>query len=218
VRVAVADDSPHFRAGIEALLASVGAQVLASVENGPALLSAIRQDPPDVAIADMRMPPTKTNEGLLVAHQIKATHRNVGVLVISADDQAPYATEFLAEALPGTGYALKANITERAALRRTLDRLAAGDLVVDSDVARRLAVHPATAARLTSLTEVEQAVLIHAAQRKTAAQIAEVLETSTRAASDLLDGLATKLGIGSSPGVPDLSRQLLIWLVRGSGV
>lgn len=201
MRVAIADDSPHFREGLRALLTSLGVDVAAVVERGADLVSVVMAAPAtapvDVALVDMRMPPTGTDEGLRTARRIKACRPDAAVLVFSADDEAPYAAELLGGALPGTGYALKPNITQRDVLRSTLSRLVRGEIVVDGDVARRLVTRPERAPDLLRLDERERAALVLALR-------GQPVEAG------VLAGLRLKLGL---PAVPGVTRQLLGWLL-----
>jgi DNA-binding NarL/FixJ family response regulator len=146
VRVAIADDSRPFRIGLEALLVSVGVEVSASVGTGAALLEAVCGDPPDVAIVDIRMPPTRTDEGLLAAREIRRRLPEVAVLMLSADQEAFHAARPMVAASRAAGYVLKTTITTREALRAVLDRLATGDTVVDADIAALIAATSALAA------------------------------------------------------------------------
>ncbi|OAA23868.1 response regulator containing a CheY-like receiver domain and an HTH DNA-binding domain [Frankia sp. EI5c] len=166
MRVALADDSPHLRAGLRALLASLGAEVVAVLGRGDDLVDAVTGAPAtapvDVALVDMRMPPTHTDEGLRAARQIQALRPGTAVLVFSADDDAPHAAELLRGAPGGAGYVLKSTITDRDRLRSLLGRLVEGDLIVDGDVARQLLSRLGPTSPMAALDEHQRAALLTA--------------------------------------------------------
>src|SRR3712207_6244717 len=107
MRVALADDSTLFRTGLAMLLDAAGVEVVAQAENGKVLLAAVASDPPDAVILDIKMPPTFTDEGLIVAEHLRRRHPGVGILVLSTYAQASYAIRLLADGMPGLGYLLK---------------------------------------------------------------------------------------------------------------
>ncbi|MCK9900578.1 histidine kinase [Parafrankia colletiae] len=191
MRVALADDSPHLRAGLRALVSSLGAEVVAALGRGNDLVDVVTAAPAaapvDVALVDMRMPPTHTDEGLRTARQIRALRPATAVLVFTADDEAPYAAELLRGAPGGTGYVLKSTITDRERLQSALDRLVAGDIVVDAEVARQVVTLPGAAPVLTRLDDRQQAALLLALQGR------DVNGT-------VLAGLRTALGLAGDTG------------------
>ncbi|ONH54080.1 response regulator [Frankia sp. CcI49] len=206
MRVAIADDSPHLRAGLRALVASVGAQVVAVVGRGHDLVDVVTDapvtEPVDVALVDMRMPPTLTDEGLRAARQIKALRPATAVLVFSADDEAPYAADLLRDSPGGVGYVLKSTITNRDQLRSVLTRLSAGEVVVDNDVARQLLSRPGAAPALAVLDDRQRAALVLAVQGKA---------VSEPVLAGLRDTLGFPLGLGGTAG--PVAAELIAWLL-----
>ncbi|EFC81558.1 response regulator [Parafrankia sp. EUN1f] len=206
MRVAIADDSPHLRAGLRALVASVGAQVVAVVGRGHDLVDVVTDapvtEPVDVALVDMRMPPTLTDEGLRAARQIKALRPATAVLVFSADDEAPYAADLLRDSPCGVGYVLKSTITDRDQLRSVLTRLSAGEVVVDNDVARQLLSRPGVAPALAVLDDRQRAALVLAVQGKA---------VSEPVLAGLRDTLGFPPALGGTAG--PVAAELIAWLL-----
>src|SRR5918992_5771749 len=112
VRVVIADDSVLFREGIAQLLQRAGFEVAGQSDTGEDLMLKVRSYEPDVAIVDIRMPPTQTDEGLRAAREIREKHPEVGVLVLSQHVEPDYALELLAESAEGVGYLLKDRIAD----------------------------------------------------------------------------------------------------------
>lgn len=216
MRVAIAEDSGLIREALGVLLATIDVEVTASVSTGTELLAVIRDDPPDVAIVDMRMPPTKTNEGLLTARSLKSSYPAMGVLVVTAHDTDPFAADLLAYGTAGVGYLRKDNITNKTALKETLDRLAAGQPVIDSDIAARLLARHPDSDRLNSLSERERNTLELMAQGLSNAGIAQRVHLSPKTVEAHIASIFTKLGLPSD--VTDNRRVLavLTWLQAGA--
>ena len=107
MRVMVADDAVLFREGLSGLLAEAGFEVTAKVADGQALLDRVREDPPEVCVVDIRMPPTHTTEGLDTARALRAGHPGVGVLVLSAHIEPEFALALIEDGVQGVGYLLK---------------------------------------------------------------------------------------------------------------
>jgi class 3 adenylate cyclase/CheY-like chemotaxis protein len=139
LRVALADDSVLLREGIARLLGDAGFEVVAQAGDGEALLRAVAETVPDVAIVDIRMPPTHTDEGLQAAARIRAEHPDVAVLVLSQHVEEEYALELLAGNRDGVGYLLKDRVGDVEEFAAAVRRVAAGGLVLDQEVKERLA-------------------------------------------------------------------------------
>ncbi len=212
MRVAIAEDSGLIREALGLLLATIDVEVTASVSTGEELLAVIRDDPPDVAIVDMRMPPTRTNEGLLTARSLKADHPEMGVLVVTAHDTDPFAADLLAHGTVGVGYLRKDNITDKAALRDTLERLAAGQPVIDSQIAARLLARHSASARLNSLTERERGILELMAQGLSNAGIAGRVHLSHKTVEAHIASIFTKLGLPAEASDNRRVLAVLTWL------
>ena len=150
MRVIVADDAALFREGIARLLADAGFEVAATVADADALLDRVEADPPDVAIVDIRMPPTHTTEGLEAAERLHEAHPGMGVLVLSAHVEPHYALRLLESGAAGSGYLLKERVTDLAELTDAVRRVAAGGLVIDPSVVAQLVGRRRTANPLDS--------------------------------------------------------------------
>ena len=138
MRVALADDSALFRNGLELLLRASGVQVTSQASSGDELMANIVPDPPDAVVLDLRMPPTYTGEGIETAAAIRAWDPGVGILVLSTYAEASYAGMLIDAVGHGVGYLLKDNVTDAGNLVAALQRIAAGETVIDPAVVRRL--------------------------------------------------------------------------------
>ena len=145
VRVVVAEDTMLTREGIVHLLKDAGIDVVAEAEDADGLLHHVRLAQPDVAITDIRMPPTHTDEGLVVAQQIRREHPNVGVLVLSQYVEPSYATRLLEDHPERVGYLLKERVFDIAILIDALRRINDGETVIDPTIVSRLLGRPPTA-------------------------------------------------------------------------
>jgi DNA-binding NarL/FixJ family response regulator len=152
VRVVLADDSVLLREGLLRLLEDAGHRVVAAVGDAAALLAAVAEHRPDVAVVDVRMPPAHIDEGLRAALEIRDRHPGVGVLVLSQYVEKSYAAKLMAGAGGGVGYLLKDRVTEVAEFLDSLERIHAGGTVFDPEVVRQLlarTVHLDPLSRLT---------------------------------------------------------------------
>ncbi|HEU4450490.1 MAG TPA: response regulator [Gaiellaceae bacterium] len=139
LRVALADDSVLVREGIALLLEEAGMHVVAQAGAGDELLEQVAGTRPDVAVVDIRMPPTGTEEGLRVAKAIRGLYPEVGVLLLSATLEPAYARELLATGEESVGYLLKDRVADMGEFARALERIAAGEVVLDSNIERDVA-------------------------------------------------------------------------------
>jgi len=195
VRVALADDSLLIRQGLVSLLAAHGLEVTASVATGGALLDAVRVDAPDVCIVDIRMPPTFTDEGITAAAAVRAEFPDVGVLVLSHHIEPSYAMRLITEYPAGTGYLLKERLTDGAILRDSLERIVAGETVIDPTIVGSLMSRNRTADPLDALTERERSVLGLVAEGLTNQAIAERLWITERTVESHVSKIFAKLRI-----------------------
>jgi DNA-binding NarL/FixJ family response regulator len=212
MRVAIAEDSGVMREALVEALTRSGARVLAAAADGEALLAAVAGEPPDVAIIDMRMPPTRTDEGLVTARRLWAAHPRTAVLVWSADPAAPYAADVLVAAEAGVGYLLKDNVMDRSVLVDVLNRLAAGQVVVDPEVEAILAANRSRTERLRALSDREREILSLMAEGLSNADIGRRAFLSVKTIETHIAAVFTKLGLGAGSGGNRRVRAVLTWL------
>ena len=198
MRVVIADDSVLLREGLVRLLEESGAEVLAQSGTADDLLRHVAMHHPDVAIVDIKMPPTNTDEGLRAAKQIRDKHPEVGVLVLSQYVEPGYALELLGESAEGVGYLLKDRISDVedfcAAVRRVADGGSALDPAVVSElVGRRRRDDP-----LEELTPREREVLELMAEGRSNQAIAEKLVVTPRAVEKHVTSIFGKLRLPAS--------------------
>jgi DNA-binding NarL/FixJ family response regulator len=208
VRLILADDSTLLREGLVRLLADEGHEVAAAVGDAAALLAAVDADPPDVAVVDVRMPPTHTDEGLRAALELRERHPRVGVLVLSQYVERRYATELLAaETGPGgVGYLLKDRVADVEEFLDALERVGTGRTAFDPEVVRRLLARSTHTDPLARLTPRERDVLHAMAQGHTNAAIAERLFVSLSAVEKHINAIFDKLDLSGTAGY---SRRVL---------
>lgn len=206
MRVFLAEDSTLLREGLVRLLAEAGHDVVAATADAGALLAAVAADPPDVVVADVRMPPTFTGEGLHAALRIRRDHPGVAVLVPSQYVERRYATELLSTAGDGVGYLLKNRVAQVGEFVDALDRVAAGGTVFDPEVVRRLLYRATHADLLDTLALRERDVLADMAEGHTNARIAARLHVSQSAVEKHSNAIFDKLRL---PRSPDYSRRVL---------
>ena len=138
MRVLIADDSLLIRDGLASLLRETGIEVVAQAEDGDGLLRKVASHRPDVAIIDIRMPPTHTDEGLRAAAEIRSRYPEVGILILSQYVEVGVATRLLAESAAGIGYLLKDRVTNFEDFTAALRRVARGGSVLDPKVVSQL--------------------------------------------------------------------------------
>ncbi|MGW7351799.1 response regulator transcription factor [Streptomyces sp. NPDC054784] len=202
----LADDSTLLREGLARLLADEGHEVTAAVGDAEALLAAVAADPPDVAVVDVRMPPTHTDEGLRAALRIRARHPEVGVLVLSQYVEKRYASELLERNTQAVGYLLKDRVVEIDEFLDALTRVASGRTAFDPEVVRRLVARSTHTDPLRRLTPREGEVLDLMAQGHTNAAIATRIHVSRSAVEKYSNSIFDKLGLSGAEGY---SRRVL---------
>jgi DNA-binding NarL/FixJ family response regulator len=198
MRVAIAEDSALFREGLTMLLAAVGVEVTIQAATGDELTAKVDRDPPDVAILDIRMPPTHTDEGLDTARQLRERHPDMGILLLSAYSEAGYAARLPALGGRRLGYLLKDRVTDVAALRDALDRIDAGENVIDPQVVTHLLGAHRRNRMLDALTERERAVLGLMAEGRSNNGIGAQLHLTSKTVEKHIAHIFTKLGLDSS--------------------
>ena len=176
MRVVVADDAVILREGLARLLREAGFQVVGLAADGRELLEQVASCDPDVAIVDIRMPPTHTDEGLQAAKVIRQRHPRTGILVLSQHVHARYALELLAEGADGVGYLLKERVSDLAELSSSVRRVGAGGSVLDPAVVSQLVSRRRQGSDpLQHLTDRERDVLELMAEGRSNKAIAERL-------------------------------------------
>ena len=202
----VADDSMLTREGIVRLLRDAGLEVAAEAEDAEGLLREVRQSRPDVAVVDIRMPPTHTDEGLVAAQSIRAQHPEVGVLVLSQYVEPSYAMRLLEDQPGRVGYLLKERVFDIATVIDALRRIMDGETVIDPTIISRLVRRHRRNDPLTRLTEREREVLGLIAEGLSNRAIAARLFITERTVEAHSTQIFLKLGLSESP---DWHRRVL---------
>jgi len=206
MRVVIADDSVLFREGIAQLLQQAGFAIAGQSGTADDLLLKVRSYTPDVAIVDIRMPPTQTDEGLRAAREIRQRHPEVGVLVLSQYVEAPYMMELLQGDIEGVGYLLKDRIRDVGEFADAVRRVAEGGSAFDPAVVSRLIGRRQGEDPLDSLTPREREVLELMAQGRSNQAIAEQLVVTSGAVEKHVRSIFGKLRL---PVSPDDHRRVL---------
>jgi DNA-binding NarL/FixJ family response regulator len=219
VRVVIAEDLALLREGLVALLRENEIEVVAQVEDGPGLLRAVSGHEPDLAIVDVRLPPTFTDEGLRAAIAARRSQPALGVLVLSQYVETAYASELLGENTAGIGYLLKERIGDVRAFLDALVRVAAGGTVLDREVVTQLFVgREGSNDPIARLTVREREVLELMAEGRSNTGIADGLVVTPGAVEKHITNIFAKLEL---PACDDDHRRVLAVLaylrVAGSG-
>jgi DNA-binding NarL/FixJ family response regulator len=199
MRVVIADDAPLIREGIATLLTEHGVEVVQQVDDADALLESVHDVRPDVALIDIRMPPTYTDEGLRAAREIRARYPDIAVLVLSQHLEPEYALRLVEEKPAGAGYLLKERVGRVEQLFDAIERVAAGECVVDRAVVDELLARPRRADPLDELTPREREILALMAEGRSNQGICRALWLSPKTVETHIRGAFTKLGIRESP-------------------
>jgi DNA-binding NarL/FixJ family response regulator len=198
MRVVIADDSVLLREGIAQLLQSAGFEIVGQAGTAEDLLLKVRSYSPDVAIVDIRMPPTHTDEGLRAAKEIREAHPDVGVLVLSQYVEAGYALDLLQGSAEGVGYLLKDRVADVHEFADAVRRVGDGGSALDPTVVSRLVGRRRGEDPLDSLTPREREVLELMAEGRTNNAIAEKLVVTPRAVEKHVTSIFMKLGLPAS--------------------
>ena len=199
MRVVVADDVMLTREGIAHLLVEAGIDVVAQAEDANGLLREVRLKQPEVAIVDIRMPPTHTDEGLVAAQRIRADHPTIGVLVLSQYVEPSYALRLLEEHPERVGYLLKQRVFDVAVLVDALRRIVDGETVVDPTIVSRLVGRQRRHDPLAELTPREHEVLSLVAEGLSNGAIASRLFVTERTVEAHVKQVLLKLGLAVDP-------------------
>jgi DNA-binding NarL/FixJ family response regulator len=207
VRVVIAEDLALLREGLVALLRENGIEVVAQVEDGPGLLRAIAGHEPDLAIVDVRLPPSFSDEGLRAAIEARRLQPGLGVLVLSQYVETAYASELIGEDTAGIGYLLKERIGDVRAFLDALERVAAGGTVIDRQVVAQMLV-PGGGSKnaLAELTARERDVLELMAEGRSNNAIADSLVVTAGAVEKHITSIFAKLDL---PACNDDHRRVL---------
>jgi DNA-binding NarL/FixJ family response regulator len=214
VRVVIAEDAALFREGLVRLLEDRGHQVCAAVADGEALLAAAAEHHPDVAVVDVRMPPSHTDEGLRAALELRRRHPRTGVLVFSQYVETRFAARLLEGNASGVGYLLKDRVADVAEFADALARVAAGGTALDPEVVSQLLGARRHAHGLAALTPREREVLSLMAEGRSNAGIAASLVISAGVVEKHVASIFGKLGLPPAEG--DNRRVLAVLRYLGS--
>jgi DNA-binding NarL/FixJ family response regulator len=206
VRLVVADDSLLLREGISRLLEEAGFEVVGLAATGEETLDQVERHRPDVAIVDIRMPPTNTDEGLRAAKEIRARHTNVGVLVLSQHIELGLAARLLAENAEGLGYLLKDRITDLSEFAAAIRRVGTGGSALDPAIVSQLLGRRREDDLLEHITPREREVLALMAEGYSNQAIADRLVVTVRAVEKHVTSIFDKLGL---PATSDSHRRVL---------
>ena len=206
MRVVIADDAMLIREGTARLLQEAGVQVAGTAGDAQHLLRIVATEQPDVAIVDIKMPPTFTDEGLAAAEQIRTAHPGVGVLVLSQYLESRYATRLLEHHPEALGYLLKERVSDIGALKDAIQRIAEGECVLDPTIVARLLKRPRRRGPLDELTGREREVLALIAEGRSNHGIAQTLVLSPKTVEAHVSRILAKLGLADAP---DYHRRVL---------
>lgn len=208
MRIVIAEDSVLLRAGLTRILADAGEDVVATVGDADELLRVARLHEPDLAIVDVRMPPTHTDDGLRAALQIRSELPAIGLLVLSQYVEEQYATELLGANTAAVGYLLKDRIADVSEFLGIVRRVAEGATVLDPEVVAQLLARSRRRDPLDRLTAREREVLELMAQGRTNPAIARALVVSDKAVEKHIGNIFTKLDL--PPAADDHRRVLAV--------
>lgn len=206
MRVVIAEDLALLRDGLTRILDAFGFQVVEAVADGPSVLPALVRHHPDVAVVDVRLPPTFTDEGLQAALQARTRLPGLPILVLSQHVEQLYARELLSDRGGGVGYLLKDRVSNVDQFVDAVRRVAGGGMVMDPEVVSQLLARNATAQPLRELTAREREVLGLMAEGRSNAAIAGRLFVTEKAVSKHINNIFSKLGL---PPSDDDNRRVL---------
>ncbi|MFI6900909.1 response regulator [Nonomuraea sp. NPDC050394] len=196
MRVVIAEDSVLLREGLARLLADGGIETAAAVGDGPSLISAVEHHRPDLAIVDVRMPPSNTDEGLRAALDVRARRPDFPILVLSQYVEERYAAELIG---PGVGYLLKERISDVAEFLAVVRQVAEGGTVIDPEVVLQLLGRQRRGTAMDMLSPREREVLALMAEGRSNTAIAARLSVKEGAVEKHISGIFAKLSLGQAP-------------------
>jgi DNA-binding NarL/FixJ family response regulator len=199
MRVVIADDAVLVREGVARLLTESGLEVVDQVGDADALLISVRDARPDVALIDIRMPPTHTDEGLRAAQEIRSRFPETAVLVLSQHLEPSYALRLVEERPEGIGYLMKERVGRVQQLLDAVQRVAAGECVVDRAVVDELLARRRRVDPIAELTPREREIIALMAEGRSNQGICRTLWLSPKTVETHIRGAFTKLGIRQAP-------------------
>ncbi|SDD86420.1 response regulator transcription factor [Glycomyces harbinensis] len=197
MRVVIAEDSVLLREGLARLIEIGGMEVIDTVGDAEALLRSVERDCPDLVVADVRMPPDQSDEGVRAALVLRRRYPDLAILMLSQYVEERYAVDLLTGQMRGIGYLLKDRVADVAEFLDSLRRVAGGGTALDPEVISQLLVRR-DGDELDRLTPREREVLSHMAEGRSNAGIAEALFLSEGAVSKHINSMFTKLGLPPS--------------------
>lgn len=212
MRVVIADDSGLLRQALTNLLTEAGVEVVGTAADAETLTSLVAEVSPDVAIVDIKMPPTFTNEGAKAAVELRAQHPGLGILLLSQSLESRYVTDLARDSPRGFGYLLKDRVVDVAVLVGALETVRAGGTVMDPDVIAHLLGRQSLAAQLERLSKRELTVLELMAQGYSNAGIGEQLVIETKTVESHVARIMAKLDLHQAPEEHRRVRAVLAWL------
>jgi DNA-binding NarL/FixJ family response regulator len=200
MRIVIAEDSVLLRAGLERLLVDGGFEVVGAVGDGPGLVAAAAALRPDIAIVDVRMPPTHTDEGLRAALEVRRLVPRTRILVLSQYVEENYALELIGDSAEGVGYLLKDRVAEVSEFLAAVRWVAGGGTALDPEVVAQLLGRRRRGSPLDALSRREREVLGLMAEGRSNAAIAAQLVVTEGAVEKHISSIFAKLGLPDTPG------------------
>lgn len=214
MRILIAEDSVLLREGLVRLLTDAGHDIVHTTGDATDLLGAVSAHEPDLAVVDVRMPPTFTDEGIRAAVLIRAQNPEVGVLVLSQYVEERYASDLIADNSGGFGYLLKDRVADVSDFLEAVDKVASGGTVLDPEVVSQIMVRSRRDTGIDQLSAREREVLALMAEGKSNSAIASALFLSAGAVEKHISSVFTKLGL--SAGADDNRRILAVLKFLGA--
>ncbi|SNU00490.1 two component transcriptional regulator, LuxR family [Ruaniaceae bacterium KH17] len=214
MRILIVEDSVLLREGISRLLSDAGHEVVAALPDATQVETAVVEQDPELAILDVRLPPTFTDEGIRAAQRLRATHPELAVLVLSQYVEERYATELIAENTGGLGYLLKDRVADVEEFLTSVETVGSGGTVLDPEVVSQLLTRRRRDARMSRLTERESEVLALMAQGHSNQAIATSLYVSEGSVEKHISSLFAKLDL--EPDGSENRRVLAVLAYIGS--
>jgi DNA-binding NarL/FixJ family response regulator len=220
MRVLIADDEALLRDGLARLLQDAGFEVVGRCGDAEELLRMVDRRRPDVAVVDIRMPPTNTDEGIRLAGELRDRHPSIGVVVLSQFADPLYALDLLDRGSDGRAYLLKERVHNRAELMAAIRAVADGGSLIDPKIVESLVAARSRAERspLNELTAREREVLSEIAQGRSNTAIAESLFLTKRAVEKHINSIFLKLGLADAEDVSKRVKAALLFLSDAEGV
>lgn len=206
MRVVVGEDQPLTQKGIVAVLEEAGFEVVAVAADATDLLRKTAAHKPHAVITDIQMPPDNTDDGLRAARQIRASHPEIGVLILSQHIEARYALELVGDRAEGVGYLLKHRVGDLALFIDAVRRVARGGSALDPEVVERMVARPRDGGPMADLTPREREVLALMAEGRSNASIAAAMTVTVGAVENHVTSIFDKLGLRLEP---DAHRRVL---------